>query len=52
MVSEGKPVPGLFSQNNPQLYFHKSPAKMEDLPNLSGHSHADLKYVRTPVDDD
>jgi hypothetical protein len=35
LTTESKPKQGLFSQNNPQLYFHKSPAKGKELPNLS-----------------
>ena len=42
---------GLFSQNNPQLYFHNPPAKVKDLPNLSGQSDLDIKHVRMPSSD-
>jgi len=34
-VSEAKPKSSLFSQNQPQCYFHKSPLKPKDMPNLS-----------------
>jgi hypothetical protein len=34
-VSEPQTTQGLFSQNNPKLYYHKSPGKLQTLPNLS-----------------
>ena len=39
----------LFSQENPNLYFHKSPAKGKIMPDLSGkHGLADSAYSRHP----
>ena len=39
----------LFSQENPNLYFHKSPAKGKQMPDLSGkHVLLDTAYSRQP----
>ena len=40
-------VSALFSQENPSLYFHKSPAKGKQLPDLSGkHGLIETAYSR------
>ena len=43
VVTEPQTTQGLFSQNNPKLYYHKSPGKLQALPNLSNRPISDVK---------